>query len=77
MGSKNILVWNVRGLNANGHCNVVHELVTAERSSNICLQDTKHDVFNDHDIMQLLGGGFDYTHLPVIHTRGGILVAWH
>jgi hypothetical protein len=44
MGSENILVWNVCGLNANGHCNVVHELVTAERSSNICLQDTKHDV---------------------------------
>jgi hypothetical protein len=34
-------------------------------------------MFNDYDIMQLLGGGFDYTYLHVIHTRGGILVAWH
>jgi exonuclease III len=77
MGSKNILVWNVHGLNANGLRNVVRELVNAEQLSIVCLQETKHDVFNDCDIMQLMGGGFDSAYLTVIHTRGGIIVAWH
>jgi hypothetical protein len=51
MGSENILVWNVHGLNANGLHNVVRELVNAEQLSIECLPETKHDVLNDCDIM--------------------------
>jgi exonuclease III len=51
MGTANILVWNVRGLNANDHRDVARDLVTAERPSIVCLQKTKRYVFNDYDIM--------------------------
>jgi hypothetical protein len=37
MGNKNILVWNVQGLNARSHRAAVQELVEAEKSSLVCL----------------------------------------
>jgi exonuclease III len=61
MGTKSILFWNFHGLNANGRRDVVRDLVASERPSIVCLQETKHDVLNDFDIMQLLGRGFDYS----------------
>jgi hypothetical protein len=33
-------------------------------------------MIDDYTLCQLLGSGFDYEFLPVIHLRGGILVAW-
>jgi hypothetical protein len=36
MGSKNILIWNVRGLNVRSHQDAVRELVGAERPSIVC-----------------------------------------
>jgi exonuclease III len=65
-----VLVWNVHSLNVNGHHDVVRELVTIERPSIVCLQETKRVVFNNLDIIQLLGAGFDYAYLPAIQTRG-------
>jgi hypothetical protein len=55
---------------------VVRELVQSECLSPVCLQETKLDVINDFDVMQILGPRFDYVYLLVFHTRGGILVAW-
>jgi hypothetical protein len=37
MGSENILIWNVQGLNAGSHHDAVRELVRVERPSIVCL----------------------------------------
>jgi exonuclease III len=77
MDMQNLLVWNVRGLNVNGHWNVVRELDATEQPSIICLQETKLHVIDDYFIMQLLDLGFDYAYLLAEQARGGILVTWH
>jgi exonuclease III len=77
MACENILVWNVRGLKARGHCDMVCQLVYAERISLVCLQETKLETISDYDVAQIVGTGFDYFFLPSLQTRGGILVAWH
>jgi exonuclease III len=51
MDMQNLLVWNVRGLNVNGHWNVVRELYATEQPSIICLQETKLHVIDDYFIM--------------------------
>jgi exonuclease III len=66
--AENILFWNVRGLNAHGHRNTVHELVAAEPISLVCLQETKLDDILYIDVIQLFGFGFDYVFLPAVHT---------
>jgi exonuclease III len=76
MSSGNIVIWNVRGLNSRSRRDVVRELVTSERPSIVCLQETKLDVISQSDILQILGQGFDYFYLPADQTRGGILLAW-
>jgi exonuclease III len=76
MGSKNLLVWNVRGLNTRSHRDAVRQLVIEGRPSLVCLQETKLHVMTDFDIVQILGESFDYAYLLVDDTRGGILVAW-
>jgi hypothetical protein len=76
MRSKNILCWNVSGLNAGTHQDAVRELLRVEHISFVCFQETKMDVISDFDLLQILEPGFEYFYLPDIHTRGGILVAW-
>jgi exonuclease III len=76
MGSENIIMWNVRGLNSWVHHDVVRELVATEQPSIVCLQETILQVMSDFDVMKVLGTGFDYTFLPSTNTREGILVAW-
>jgi exonuclease III len=70
MGLESALIWNVRGLNAVSHCDMVRELVAAEWPSLVCLQETKKAIISNFDVMQLLGTGFDYVYLPVVQTRG-------
>jgi hypothetical protein len=72
MSSENIFVWNVQGLNALAHRNVVCDLVVSEHPSLIYLQETKMHVISDYDIMQILGSICDYVYLPAALTRGGI-----
>jgi exonuclease III len=76
MSSGNIVIWNVRGLNSRSRRDVVRELVTSERPSIVCLQETKLDVISQSDILQILGQGFDYFYLLADQTHGGILLAW-
>jgi exonuclease III len=76
MASESVLVWNVCGLNAQLHKDAVRELVAAEKPSIVCLEETKIHVILVFDLMQIVGAGFDYFFLPVVQTRGGILVAW-
>jgi exonuclease III len=77
MASENILMWNVRGLNARAHHIMVHQLVASERIYLVCLEETKLEAISDYDVIQLVGMGFDYTFLPAVQMHGGILVAWH
>jgi exonuclease III len=77
MGLKNILVWNVRGSHAVAHQHALQDMVATEQISLVCIQETKLNVISYYDVIQLLGSGFEYVYLPVIHTCGGILVAWH
>jgi hypothetical protein len=51
METENIIIWNVRGLNAWSHHDAVRELVRAERPSIVCLQETKLSVILDFDLI--------------------------
>jgi hypothetical protein len=51
MESENIIIWNVRGLNARSHRDAVCELVRAERPSIVYLQETKLSVISDYDLI--------------------------
>jgi exonuclease III len=68
MGKDNIIVWNVRGLNSRVRRDVMRELVAAELPTFVCLQETKLNVFNNYDMLQLLGHGFGYAFLPFVQT---------
>jgi exonuclease III len=76
MDCENLLIWNVRGLNAKAHHDALRELVASEHPSLICLHETKLTVISQFDVMQMLGPGFDFSYLPVVQTRGSIVVAW-
>jgi len=76
MIKENIVVWNVRGLNARARRNVVRELVSQEHVSLISLQETKLDGCDDRIILDMLGSSFDYSFLPAYNNCGGILLAW-
>ena len=56
---------------------VVKELVTQERFTLVALQETKLQTCDHALVLEMLGTGFDYFHVPATHTCGGILVAWH
>jgi exonuclease III len=75
MSPKSIIFLNIRCLNARSHRNALRELVATERSSIVCIQETKLHVISDYDVVQFLGTGFAYCYLPADQTRGGILVA--
>jgi exonuclease III len=76
MMQDNIIMWNVRGLNSCPRHDVVRELVASERPHLICLQETKLNVPNEFDVLQLLAYGFGYAYLLFAQTRGGIMLAW-
>jgi exonuclease III len=72
-----VLNWNVRGLNDPAKRNAVREFLDIVRVNIVCLQETKLDVIDDFIVMQCLGPSFDgYVYLPVVKTRGGVLLAW-
>jgi exonuclease III len=75
MGSENLIIWNVHGLNSCAYRDTMRELVAAEPPSIHCLQETKLNVILNFDVIQMFGAGFDYTYLPLVQMRGGILVA--
>jgi exonuclease III len=75
MGSESVLIWNICCLNARLHMNTLREMITVDRPSIVCIQETKMYVILDYDVLQFLGPGFDYLFLPE-QTRGGIMSAW-
>jgi exonuclease III len=64
MGSKSLVVWNMCSLNLHAHRDAVRELVSTERPSIICLQETKLHVILDFDVLQILGMSFNYSYMP-------------
>jgi hypothetical protein len=55
MDSDNILVWNVHGLNSPTCHIVVADMVTQERISLVCIQETKLSVLDDSLVMSICG----------------------
>lgn len=74
--NENLVNWNVCGLNRRARCKTVKELVRSEKVSILCLQETKLNDVNKTFMLDMLGLNFDYVALSVVHTQGGILVAW-
>jgi hypothetical protein len=46
-------------------------LVSQERASILCMQESKLDVIDDSLICNMLCSNFDYAYLPVDGSRGG------
>lgn len=76
MSSENIMIWNVRGLNARARRSSVREFVVQERVSLLCLQETKMVDVPPALVNEMLGPLFEYCFLPSEGLSGGIVVAW-
>lgn len=72
-----ILNWNVWGLNDGARRDSVSELTRDTGSTIVCLQESKLQVVDDNVVRRTLGQNFvnNYTFLPAVQTRGGILLA--
>lgn len=67
----------LRGLNTGPRRNYVKALVEDAGASIVYLVESKLDVVNQFDILQILGPCFDgFIFLPAVHTCGGIIFAW-
>ncbi|XP_022680743.1 uncharacterized protein LOC111256665 [Setaria italica] len=72
----NMLVRNVRGLNARCRRDVLRDAVAEAGASIVCVQETKLNVINSFLVAEMLGSGFSTSvSLPASGTRGGILIA--
>lgn len=72
----NVLVWNVRGLNARCRRDSLREVVRDCNAAIVCVQETKLAVISPFLVNEMLGTRFSsFAYLPADGTRGGILVA--
>lgn len=71
--------WNVRGLNSIARRQVVKDLVLDNKSTIVCLQETKLASIDTNIIRETLGLSFtqNFASLPAQQTRGGALLAVH
>lgn len=67
----------MRGLNDGARRDSVSELTRDTGSTIVCLQESKLQVVDDNVVRRTLGQNFvnNYTFLPAVQTRGGILLA--
>lgn len=70
-----IMCWNVRGLNSPTRRTAVSEVVGAQRSAILCLQETKIDTWS-REIAREVGGARlqDCVVLPALGTRGAAAI---
>lgn len=73
MSTNHVLCWNARGLNS---CNVVRNVVTQQRASVVCVQETKIENFSITMNTDITGFGFDYLSLPADGIAGGATISW-
>jgi exonuclease III len=72
-----IVIWNVRGLNARARRIAIRSLLAITDASIICLKETKMELLYSSIVLETLASEFDdFTYLPAVDTRGGILLAW-
>lgn len=70
-------VWKVHGLNGCACRNVVREFLVQQRTTVVCLQETKLSVICNALANETLGSMFDYAYVPAVNVSGGILLKWH
>lgn len=74
MTSSNCFIWNVRGLNGRARRNVVRDLVSQERATIVCLQETKLSTICNSMAAEILGSLFDYDYIPSVGVAGGFFL---
>jgi exonuclease III len=78
MISYNILVRNVRGLNSPARPTVIRGVVQLYRPVVVCFQESKVAIVDQALVRECCGPSFTvFWYLPVVGTRGGILLAWN
>ena len=75
MLTDNVLVWNVRGLNSRARWMVVKELVAQERFTLVALQETKLENCDHSLVLEMLGTGFDFLHVPARRPHTPVAVS--
>lgn len=72
----NVLVWNVRGLNARARRNALREVCADANASIVSAQETKLETISPYDVSEMLGARFaSYVFLPSAGASGGMLLA--
>ena len=72
-----VLVWNVRGLNAPAHRDVIYQIVALSGASVVIFSEIKMEVIDYPVVARCCGNEFDrFFFLPAIGTCGGVLIAW-
>lgn len=72
-----LLVWNVRGLNAPARRNAVFQVVNAAKPAIGCFQKTKVENMSMELVRQCLGNRVEkFFYLSAVGTRGGVMLAW-
>lgn len=74
----NILCWNIWGINASEKWDAIRDKIEESASSIICLQETKHELFDMSYISKFAPHRFDcFDFIPSLGASGGILVLWN
>jgi exonuclease III len=75
--NRNILVWNVRGLNNPSRRTTVRAAVVDAMPSVVCVSESKLQTVTPFIIAESFGTRFDgFAYLPAVGTAGGVIVAW-
>jgi exonuclease III len=76
MSANHMLIWNARGLNSCARRSVVRDIVEQQRTSVVCLQESKVQNLPVLMNIEITGIDFDYGYLPAAGIAGGALIAW-
>jgi hypothetical protein len=72
-----VFYWNVRGLNAPMHREIVQDMIQSLKPKLVCLQEMKLASISPQIATEFLGASFDgFQFLLATGTRGEIVVGW-
>jgi exonuclease III len=72
-----ILCWNIRGLNSSAKWLSLRDKIKESSCDVICLQETKHDFFDQTYIKNFCPSTFDcFDYVPSEGHSGGIITIW-
>lgn len=67
----------MRSLDQKSRCDAVGEVIRSTNAPVVCLQETKVAAMTQRIFLSVFGSAYDkFVALPVVGTRGGILIAW-